>query len=68
MSIDELEREIDNVTARMKTAANQLDFERAIQLREQVSNLTNLKGSKRKSRVSDESGSTCFKSAWHSVT
>ena len=40
MSIDELEREIDNVTARMKTAANQLDFERAIQLREQVSNLT----------------------------
>ena len=24
----------------MKTAANQLDFERAIQLREQVSNLT----------------------------
>ena len=40
MSIDEMEREIDNVTARMKTAANQLDFERAIQLREQVSNLT----------------------------
>lgn len=40
MSIDELEREIDNVTARMKTAANQLEFERAIQLREQVSNLT----------------------------
>ena len=48
MSIDELEREIDNVTARMKTAANQLDFERAIQLREQVSNLTKLERLKKK--------------------
>ncbi len=40
MSVAELEREIDNVTARMKTAANQLDFEKAILLREQVVQLT----------------------------
>ncbi len=40
MTADELEREIDNVTARMKTAANQLDFEKAIILREQVVQLT----------------------------
>jgi len=40
MSVKELEREIDNVTERMKTAANQLDFEKAIQLREEVVKLT----------------------------
>ena len=40
MSAKDLEREIENVTARMKTAANQLDFEKAIQLREQVVQLT----------------------------
>ncbi len=40
MSLKDIEREIDNLTARMKTAANQLDFERAIQLREQVVQLT----------------------------
>ncbi len=40
MTAAELEREIENVTARMKTAANQLDFEKAIILREQVSQLT----------------------------
>ena len=40
MSANDLEREIDNVTARMKTAANQLDFEKAILLREQVVQLT----------------------------
>ncbi len=40
MSIKDLEREIDNVTARMKTAANRLDFEKAIILREQVTQLT----------------------------
>lgn len=36
MSVKDIEREIENVTARMKTAANQLDFEKAIALREQV--------------------------------
>lgn len=40
MTAKDLEREIENVTARMKTAANQLDFEAAIQLREQVVKLT----------------------------
>ena len=40
MSVKDIEREIDNVTARMKTAANQLDFEKAIILREQVTQLT----------------------------
>ncbi len=40
MSVKDLEREIDNVTARMKTAANQLDFEKAIILREQLTQLT----------------------------
>lgn len=40
LTAKDLEREIDNVTARMKTAANQLDFELAIQLREQVVKLT----------------------------
>ncbi len=39
-SVADLKKEIDNVTARMKTAANQLDFEKAIQLREQVVALT----------------------------
>lgn len=40
LSAKDLEREIENVTARMKTAANQLDFELAIQLREEVVKLT----------------------------
>ncbi len=40
MSVAEMEREIANLTARMKTAANQLDFEKAIVLREQVNQLT----------------------------
>ena len=51
MTVAELEREIDNVTARMKTAANQLDFEKAIILREQVVQLTKkLEKAKRKKR------------------
>ena len=51
MSVKDIEREIDNVTARMKTAANQLDFEKAIQLREQVVQLTKrLEKEKRKKR------------------
>ena len=51
MSAKDLEREIKNVTERMKTAANQLDFERAIQLREQVVQLTKrLEKEKRKKR------------------
>ena len=53
MSARDLEREIENVTARMKTAANQLDFEKAIQLREQVVQLTKrLEKEKRKKRGS----------------
>ena len=52
MSAKDLEREIKNVTERMKTAANQLDFERAIQLREQLIQLTKrLEKEKRKRRV-----------------
>ena len=35
-----LQKQIENVTARMKTAANQLDFEQAIKLREEVVKLT----------------------------
>ena len=51
MTVKDLEREIKNVTERMKTAANQLDFERAIQLREQVVQLTKrLEKEKRKKR------------------
>lgn len=51
MSAKDLEREIANVTARMKNAANQLDFEKAIQLREQVMQLTKrLEKEKRKKR------------------
>ncbi len=51
MSVKDLEREIDNVTARMKTAANQLDFEKAIILREQVVQLTKkLEKAKKKKR------------------
>ena len=51
MSVKDLERAIANVTARMKTAANQLDFERAIQLREEVVRLTKqLEKAKRKKR------------------
>lgn len=40
MTIKELERAIEITTARMKTVANQLDFEKAIQLREEVNKLT----------------------------
>ncbi len=40
LSLGELEKEIAAVTACMKTAANQLDFEKAIELREQLSCLT----------------------------
>ncbi|MCM1394645.1 MAG: excinuclease ABC subunit UvrB [Corallococcus sp.] len=36
----DLQKQIENVTDRMKTAANQLDFEKAIQLREEVVRLT----------------------------
>ena len=51
MTVKDLEREIDNVTSRMKTAANQLDFELAIQLREQVVKLTKqLERERRKKR------------------
>ena len=51
MSVKELEREIDNLTERMKTAANQLDFEKAIQLREEVVKLTKrLEKERRKKR------------------
>lgn len=51
MSVKDLERAIENTTARMKTAANQLDFEKAIQLREEVSKLTKqLEKAKRKKR------------------
>ncbi|MCH5159331.1 MAG: excinuclease ABC subunit UvrB [Clostridiales bacterium] len=51
MTVKDLEREIKNVTERMKTAANQLDFERAIQLREQVVQLTKrLEKEKKKKR------------------
>lgn len=51
MSVKDLEREIDNVTERMKTAANQLDFETAIKLREEVVKLTKrLEKEKRKKR------------------
>ena len=51
MTTKDLEREIENVTARMKTAANQLDFEKAIQLREQVVQLTKrLEKERRKKR------------------
>ncbi|HIU91375.1 MAG TPA: excinuclease ABC subunit UvrB, partial [Candidatus Fimimonas merdipullorum] len=39
LSVKDLQREIENVTARMKTAANQLDFEKAILLREEVTKL-----------------------------
>ena len=40
LSAKDLERAIENTTARMKTAANQLDLEKAIQLREEVVRLT----------------------------
>ena len=39
LSVKDLQREIESVTARMKTAANQLDFEKAILLREEVTKL-----------------------------
>ncbi len=52
MTIKELERAIENATARMKTAANQLDFEKAIQLREEVNKLTkHLEKLKRKKHI-----------------
>lgn len=51
MSVKDLERLIDGTTAKMKTAANQLDFEKAIQLREEVVRLTKLlEKAKRKKR------------------
>ena len=51
MTVKDLEREIQYVTERMKTAATQLDFERAIQLREQVVQLTKrLEKEKKKKR------------------
>ncbi len=51
MTAKDLEREIENATARMKTAANQLDFEKAIQLREEVVKLTKqLEKERRKKR------------------
>lgn len=40
MTVDQLKREISNLTQRMKTAASQLDFEQAIILREQVAKLS----------------------------
>lgn len=40
MSIPDLARAVENATSRMKTAANQLDFETAIKLREEVVRLT----------------------------
>lgn len=49
-SIKDLEREVANVTARMKTAANQLDFEKAIVLREEVMQLTKQLEKARKSK------------------
>lgn len=50
-SVKDLERDIENTTQRMKTAANQLDFEKAIQLREEVVRLTKqLEKAKRKKR------------------
>lgn len=52
MTIKVLERAIENATARMKTAANQLDFEKAIQLREEVNKLTkHLEKLKRKKHI-----------------
>ncbi|MCM1194782.1 MAG: excinuclease ABC subunit UvrB [Corallococcus sp.] len=51
MSVKDLEREIESVTARMKTAANQLDFEKAILLREQAVKLSKqLERERRKKR------------------
>lgn len=40
MTVSELEREIKSTTDKMKAAANRLDFEQAIKLREQVVTLT----------------------------
>ena len=49
VSAKDLQKQIEAVTARMKTAANQLDFEKAIQLREEVVRLTKqLEKAKRK--------------------
>lgn len=51
MSVKDLERAVENTTAKMKTAANQLDFESAIKLREEVVRLTKqLEKAKRKKR------------------
>lgn len=40
MTVSDLERAVETTTAKMKTAANQLDFETAIRLREEVLRLT----------------------------
>lgn len=40
MSVKDLERAVENTTAKMKAAANRLDFEEAIKLREEVVRLT----------------------------
>ncbi len=40
LSVKQLEKQIESTTARMKSAANQLDFETAIKLREEVVRLT----------------------------
>lgn len=50
LTVAEMERQIDSLTARMKTAANQLDFEKAILLREQVADLTKKLERARKSK------------------
>ncbi len=49
-TVKDLEREVDSVTRRMKTAANQLDFETAIVLREEVLRLTKLLEKTRKKK------------------
>ena len=49
LTVKQLEKQIESTTARMKNAANQLDFERAIKLREEVVRLTKqLEKAKRK--------------------
>lgn len=51
MTVKDLEKAVETTTARMKTAANQLDFEKAIQLREEVVRLTKqLEKARRKKR------------------
>ena len=49
LTVKQLEKQIESTTARMKNAANQLDFETAIKLREEVVRLTKqLEKAKRK--------------------